>query len=90
MNTIHVHSGAPSAGFKWRAWRGPMESLTATADRLQNHVILRGGYLVPSAAAQEQFDGVVLIVGTYYDSDADGTPDTYRCSAGASTTITVP
>jgi len=82
--------GAAAPGFKWRAFRGPQETLTALVDRLDNQVNLRGGLGVPSGETSDIYGGVRVVVGTYYDSDASGTADQYSCDHAAVTSISIP
>ncbi|MCK5642758.1 MAG: hypothetical protein KAJ19_18255, partial [Gammaproteobacteria bacterium] len=82
--------GAAEAGFKWRAFRGPQETLPPLVDRLDNQVNLRGGLGVPGGETSDLYGGVRVVFGTYYDFDPDGTPDRYVCDHVAVTTISVP
>ena len=81
--------GPASAGYKWRALRGPEERMPAAAARLNNLVNLRGGLRVPGDETPGMYAEVVMVVGMYFDSGVDGTPDSYTCSGGAVPAITV-
>lgn len=85
-----AYGGPAEAGFKWRAFRGPQQTLPALANRLNNRVNLRGGLGVPSGETSDIYGGVRVIVGSYYDFDIDGTPDRYVCDHVAATNISVP
>ena len=81
--------GAADAGFKWRAFRGPLEALPPLVDRLNNQVNLRGGLGVPGGETSDLYGGVRVVLGTYYDFDTDGTPERYQCDNIGVTSITV-
>ena len=81
--------GAADAGFKWRAFRGPLEALPPLVDRLNNQVNLRGGLGVPGGETSDLYGGVRVVLGTYYDFDTDGTPERYQCDNVGVTSITV-
>jgi len=90
QNKVNCPYGGPAeAGFKWRALRGPLETMPPLVDRFSNIVNLRGGLGVPSGETPDLYGGVRVIVGTYYDSNADGTPDRYACDNVGVTNITV-
>jgi len=78
-----VYGGPAAAGFKWRAFRGPQQTLPALASRLNNRVNLRGGLGVPGSETSDVYGGVRVIVGSYYDSE-------YTCDHVGVTSISVP
>jgi len=80
--------GEAEPGYKWRAFRGPLETMPTTGDRLDNSVNLRGGLGIPSGVLPDIYQ-VRVVVGTYYDHDADVTPDSYHCDLISVTAITI-
>jgi hypothetical protein len=85
-----AYGGPADSGYKWRAFRGPEEALPALANRLNNQVNLRGGLGVPVSETSDLYGGVRVVIGTYYDSDGNSTPDSYHCDHVGVTNITVP
>ncbi|MGA9534109.1 MAG: hypothetical protein WBR18_15430 [Anaerolineales bacterium] len=93
-NSADCTSGGPANfGYKWQAWASPVESLPAKTStipqRYQNEVNLRGGLWVPSASDTGTLNDFRVVVGTFYDSVSDSTPDTYKCSAASFNTMSV-
>ncbi|MGA9531840.1 MAG: choice-of-anchor Q domain-containing protein [Anaerolineales bacterium] len=81
--------GPPDSGYKWRAFRGPLESLPPLVDRLNNRINLRGGLGVPGSETPGQYDNVRVVIGNYYDFDQNGTPDRYSCDQAVATNIEI-
>lgn len=89
-NSANCTSGGPANfGYKWQAWAGAEETLPPSGSRTDNEVNLRGGLWVPDGSPLGQLNDFRLVVGTYYDSSGDGTPDTYKCDWASFNTLTV-
>ena len=82
----HDYGGPAESGYKWRAFIGPVENLPVNRFDL-NRVNLRGGLGIPLAEDLGAYDKVKVVVGTYYDSNLTGGPETFQCGGGSSSII---